>query len=236
MRTFLLILVCVCGALCQTPPRIEVVSVKASYADPSNSGVTTGHGRIHAQNVTLRRCIMGAWSVGPNQIVGGPDWLNSDRFEIEARADQPVDDDATLSVLLRGILADRFKLALHHETRPIEAYVLEVAKNGPKMQSSSGGESVDLSHNGGIDSKNVTMQHFAEVLSRQMDLPVVNRTGLAGQFNLKLQWTPEYARQNADAGPTIYTAIQEQLGLRLRAEKTPIDVLVIDHIEKPSEN
>ncbi len=180
--------------------------------------------------------MMGAWSVGPNQIVGGPDWLNTDRFEIEARADQPVDDDAVLSVLLRGILADRFKLALHHETRTIEAYLLEVAKNGPKMEKAAGGESMDQAGNGRLDSRNTSMPHFAEVLSRQMDLPVVNRTGLDGVFNLKLQWAPEYARQTHDTTPTIYTAIQEQLGLRLRAEKMPIDVLVIDHVERPSEN
>jgi uncharacterized protein (TIGR03435 family) len=224
------------SALCQSPPRIEVASVKASHADPAHWGVTTGHGRIRAENVTLKRCMMGAWSIGPNQIVGGPDWLNTDRFEIEARADQPVDDDAVLSVLLRGILAERFKLALHHETRPMEAYVLEVAKNGPKMETAAGGESIDFARNGGLDSKNATMQHFAEVLSRQMDLPVVNRTGLDGVFNLKLEWTPQTAQQSPDAGPTIYTAIQEQLGLRLRAEKTPIDVLVIDHVERPAEN
>jgi uncharacterized protein (TIGR03435 family) len=100
------------------------------------------------------------------------------------------------------------------------------------MEKAAGGESVDLSHNGGIDSKNATMQHFAEVLSRQMDLPVVNRTGLDGAFNLKLQWAP----QNVDAGPSIYTAVQEQLGLRLRAEKTPVDVIVIDHAERPGDN
>lgn len=225
MRAAALSGLCVLSAFGQSPPRIEVASVKVSHADPSHWGVTTGHGRIHAENVTLKRCIMGAWSVGPNQIIGGPEWLNEDRFEIEARADQPVNDDAVLSVLLRGILAERFKLALHHETRPLEAYVPEVAKNGPKMEKSAGGESTDLARNGGHDSKNATMQHFADVLSRQMDLPVVNRTGLDGVFNLKLEW--------ADAGPTIYTAIQEQLGLRLRAEKTPIDVLVIDHAEKP---
>lgn len=232
---FLLPVFCIGAALCQQPPRIEVASVKTSLADPRNSGVTTGHGRIHAENVTLKRCIMGAWSIGPNQVVGGPDWLNTERFEIEARADQPVDDDAVLSLLLRGILVERFKLAVHHETRPIEAYVLETAKNGPKMDKSTGGESIDLSRNGGIDSKNATMRHFAEVLSRQMDLPVVDRTGLTGFFNLKLEWTPQAAGQ-ANDGPSIYTAIQEQLGLRLRAEKTPIDVLVIDHAERPAEN
>jgi len=238
MRTFVLWLFCVAVALCQPPPapRIEVASVKLSHKDPSHWGITTGHGRILADNVTMKHCIMSAWSVGPNEIVGGPEWLDTERFEIEARADQPVNDDAVLQVLLQGILADRFRLSLHHDTRPMEAYVLEVAKNGPKLEKTTGGESADTAGNGRIDSKNASMKHFAEVLSRQMDLPVVNRTGLDGVFNLKLQWTPEYARQPNDSGPSVYTAIQEQLGLRLRAEKTPIDVLVIDHLEKPTEN
>ena len=230
MRIFLLAL------LLFQAPRIEVASVKRSEKPPDNWGFTTGHGRIFADNVTLKRCIMGAWSIGPNQIVGGPDWLNTERFEIEARADQPVNDDAVLMVLLRGILADRFRLALHHETRPVEAYILEVSSNGPKLQKSPGGESVDLSHYGGFDSRNTTMNHFAEVLSRQLDLPVVNRTALNGTFNLKLEWAPDPARQAQDGPPSIYTAIQEQLGLRLRAEKTPVDVLVIDHVEQPAEN
>lgn len=188
MRIFVL------AVLLWQAPHIEVASVKRSEKPPDNWGVTTGHGRIFADNVTLKRCIMGAWSVGPNQITGGPDWLNSERFEIEARADQPVNDDAVLNVLLQGMLADRFKLALHHETRLIEAYVLEVEKNGLRLEKSPGGESVDLSHYGGLESKNATMDHFAEVLSRQMDLPVVNHTGLDGTFNLKLQWTPDLAR------------------------------------------
>lgn len=168
--------------LCQSPPaapHIEVASVKLSQKGPNNWGFTTGHGRIFADNVTLKRCIMSAWPVGPNQVVGGPDWLSSDRFEIEARADQPVNDDAVLNGLLRGILADRFKLALHHEARPMQAYLIEVAKNGPKLEKALGGESADMAGNGRIESKNATMDHFAEVLARQMDLPVLNRTALA---------------------------------------------------------
>jgi uncharacterized protein (TIGR03435 family) len=121
--------------------------------------------------------------------------------------------------------------------------VLEVAKNGPKLEKAEGGESTTNSGRGLLDARNTTMDRFAEVLSRQMDLPVVNRTGLEGVFNLKLEWTPESAKQikpGADGaameGPSIFTAIQQQLGLRLRSQKTPVEILVIDHAEKPSEN
>ncbi len=139
MRVAALYIMGVVAVAAQSPPRIEVASVKESHADPSKWGFTTGRGRIHGENVTLKRCIMSAWSVGPNQIVGGPDWLNIERFEIEARADQPVESDAVLMTLLQGILAGRFNLVLHHETRPIEAYLLEMAKNGPKMEKAAGG-------------------------------------------------------------------------------------------------
>jgi len=117
----------------------DVASVKPSNADPrSASGIGTGHGRLDANNVTLKRCIMGAYGVGPHQISGGPDWLDSDHFEITAKADQPITDDAELMVMLRGLLAERFKLLLHSETRTIAALVLDVAKNGPKLEKSEG--------------------------------------------------------------------------------------------------
>lgn len=237
MRIFVFGAFCV-AAICQTAsaPRIEAASVKPSRQNPGNgSGFTTGHGRIHGENVTLRRCIIGAWSVGPNQIIGGPDWLDTDRFEIEAKADQPVGDSA-LMTLLQGILASRFSLALHHESRQQQVYLLEVAKIGPKLASAAGGQSFDQNGRGRIDSRNTSMEHFAQILGRQMDLPVLNRTGLDGVYNLKLEWTPEAAQQGNDAGPTIYTAIQEQLGLRLRSARMPVDVLVIDHAERPTEN
>ena len=203
--------------------------------------MSTGNGRLTAINVTLKRCIMGAYAVGPNQIFGGPDWLDADRFEITAKAEQPVGDQI-LMTMLQGLLAERFKLALHREAKPIEAYVLEVAKNGPKLEKGDGQGARTSNGRGDIVATNATMDRFAEILSRQTDLPVVNQTGLEGVFNLKLQWTPENARLATPAdgagidGPSIFTAIQEQLGLRLHAQKVPVEVLVIDHVEKPSEN
>jgi len=222
-------------------PQFEVASVKPSTADPSSSSMNTGNGRLTAINVTLKRCIMGAYGVGPNQVLGGPEWLDSDRFEIVAKAEQPVGDHI-LMTMLQTLLAERFKLALHREAKSIEAYALEVAKNGPKVKKGDGGGAKTSNGRGDIVATNATMDRLAEILSRQMDLPVVNRTGLDGVFDLRLQWTPETARPGQlsnDAvieGPSIFTAIQEQLGLQLHAEKVPIDVLMVDHAEKPAGN
>ncbi len=232
-------------------PRFEVASIKPSSADPSSpSGMQTGNGRLHASNVTLKRCIVGAFGVGPHQISGGPSWLDSDRFEILAKADQappktdqPADDDAALMLMLQGLLAERFKLVFHRETRIISALVLEVAKSGPKLEMAKSGESKThtSSSNTGvtIDARSSDMNSFAKVLGRTLELPVVNHTGLEGAFNFKLRWTPENARPKdglAPEGASIFTAIQEQLGLHLRSEKIPVEFLVIDHAEKPSEN
>jgi uncharacterized protein (TIGR03435 family) len=173
---------------------------------------------------------MGAFSVGPNQIVGGPPWLETDTFYITAKAEDPVDDDAVIMAMLRDLLKDRFKLASHRESRTIPAYVLGVAKNGPRLPKSAGGESSTLYGRGRITARVTTMDHFAEVLSRMLDFPVVNQTGIDGVFDLKIEWT------TADTGPSIFTALQEQLGLRLASRKTPVEVVVIDHVERPTEN
>jgi uncharacterized protein (TIGR03435 family) len=200
---------------------------------------------MDAENVTLKRCIMGAYGVGPTQISGGPDWVDSERFDILAKTDQPVNDDATLNVMLQNLMADRFKLVIHREARPISAYLLEVGKDGPKMEKAEGGDSntnMSTGRKGAVtlDAGNTDMDLFAEVLSRKMDRPVVNQTGLKGVFNFKLHWTPQTDKP-VDYGDgvedvSIFTAVQEQLGLRLRAGKAPVDTIVIDHVEQPSDN
>jgi uncharacterized protein (TIGR03435 family) len=216
-------------------PHFEVASIKPSVADSANSGGKSAKGRLVMSNVTLKRCIMGAYGIGPNEIAGGPDWLDSDRFEIVAKADEVVGDKALME-MLQTLLAERFQLTMHREMRPVRAFILEVAKSGPKLEKSTSEESSTLNGRGSIVAKGTTMKRFASVLSRQMDLPVVDRTGLEGSFDMKLQWTPEGSKPDAESGPTIFTALQEQLGLRLQAEKTPIEVLVIDRAEKPTEN
>jgi uncharacterized protein (TIGR03435 family) len=239
------VLISLAGAVsAQQPnaPRFEVASIKLSKPEQiqGSSGLTTGHGRLTANNVTLKRCIMGAYGLGPNQIVGGPDWLDSDRFEIAAKADQPINDDAALMVMLQATLAERFKLVAHRDTKTVSAYILEVGKGGPKLEKAAEGEAKTNSSHGSMVATNITMDAFADKLSRQLSLPVVNRTKIEGAFDLKLQWTPEGERPmklNGGAeAPEIFAALQEQLGLRLRSEKASVEILVIDHAERPTEN
>ncbi|MGO9260072.1 MAG: TIGR03435 family protein [Bryobacteraceae bacterium] len=244
LRTIAGLIVCVSGAVHAQPaaaPRFEVASIKPTPADQYNgsSGITTGHDRLTGSRVTLKRCIMGAYGVGPNQLGGGPAWLDSDRFEIAAKADHPVDDDAAFMAMLQTLMAERFKLAIHRETRTMEALVLEVTRNGPKLEKTEGGDSHTDSSHGRIDAKATNMTLFAQLLSRAVGVPVVNETGLDGAFNFKLEWSPESDKpgENAmDSGPSIFAALQQQLGLRLQSRKTPVEVLVIDHAERPSEN
>jgi uncharacterized protein (TIGR03435 family) len=187
---------------------------------------------------------MGAYAVGPHQIFGGPDWVYSDRYDIMAKADPSINDDDVFMAMLQLLLADRFKLAIHRETKTIPAYVLEVDKKGPKLEKAEGGDSVtntSTGNNGQVNIvlKNTDMDSFAEILARKMDFPVVNNTELKGVFNFTLHWTPDSSARSSDEATddvSIFTALPEQLGLRLRSAKAPVQVLVIDHVERPSEN
>lgn len=233
----------------QTAPsqQFDVSTVK-----PSNPGsdsnynyqFKTGHGLLDARNVTLKRFIMGAYAVGPHQIFGGPDWVYSDRYDIMAKADPSINDDDVFMAMLQLLLTDRFKLAIHSETKTIPAYVLEVDKKGPKLEKAEGGDSVTSTSTGNngqvkIVLKNTDMDAFAQRLARNLDLPVVNQTGIKGIFNFTVHWTPDTTaptKQEAADDVSIFTALPEQLGLRLRSAKAPVQVLVIDHVERPSEN
>ena len=240
MRATAVLALCACAAFGQSAaPRFEVAAIRPSLAPAaSGSGIYTGHGKVRGQNVTLKRCIIGTYGVGPNQVFGGPGWIDSDRFEIDAKIDRDITDGSVLERMFQALLADRFKLTLHRETRMITAYVLDIAKSGPKLEKAEGGESstnASTTDRGAtLIARNMTLDGFAERLARSLDLPVVNRTALPGVFNFKLEWVPE--RMKSAEGPSIFTALPEQLGLRLRTEKTPVEVIIIDHAEKPSEN
>jgi uncharacterized protein (TIGR03435 family) len=224
-----------CAALFGEETRFEVASIKPSAnPNPGDYGTTTKPGRLLMENLTLKRAVMGAYRLGPNQVAGGPDWFDSERWVIEAKAEGPA-GDSELMKMLQGLLAERFALQVHRESRPMNAFVLEVAKGGPKMQRSTADEGKTLHGRGSIDAIRMSMARLAEVLSRQTELPVVNRTGIDGEYDFRLEWTLDRDRPEKD-GPSLFTAIQEQLGLRLRAEKTPIEVLVVDGASRPSAN
>jgi uncharacterized protein (TIGR03435 family) len=134
----------------QPQPGFEVASIKPASAEEiaaGTSGIYTGHGRAVGTNVTLMRCIIGSYHVGPGQVTGGPSWLDTERFHVEARAAEPVNDDSVLDVMLRSLLAERFHLVVHRETRQLNALVLTVSRQGPRLEKAEGGESsTDAGH------------------------------------------------------------------------------------------
>jgi uncharacterized protein (TIGR03435 family) len=225
-------------------PRFEVASIRPSNSEElaGSSGCQTTSGLIRCTNVTLKRCIVGAYVVGPDRVLGGPDWTNTDHYQITARAGQPINDDKALMAMLQTLLAERFKLVLHRESRRGEAMVLEVAKNGPKLQLAGDAILTYNNRHDRLDATTMTMAGFAEILSRNLNLPVVDRTGLTSAFNFTLRWNPDSAGalERDDAASALRSevsnAIARQLGLTLKSKRMPVEVLVIDHAAKPSEN
>lgn len=231
---------------------------------------------------TLQMLIRLAYSVEDNQISGAPNWVNSDRYDVEAKMDGATADEvrklsgeqnqSTREHMLQALLVDRFKLTLHRETRELPLYSLMVAKNGSKLQESKPGEPDNRGFKtpdghpmaqghfvrmgmGQLDGHSIGTEDIARLLAQQLGRKVVDNTGLKGNYDFTLQWTPEQSHgpafrgpegapgaassgstPSADSGPSIFTAVQEQLGLKLESQKGPVEVLVIDHVEKPSEN
>ena len=222
--------------------------------------------RLTATGVTLHGLIREAYGVEDDQISGAPNWLNSERYDIEAKADKSVADELQkLSFdqrlveyrrMLQALLADRFQLTLHRETKELPVYALIIAKKGPKLQETHPGDNDPTGMTFGrglLKGEGVPIALLVRHLSQQrLGRPVLDKSGLTGKYDFTLQWTPEENRapmfkgtrdggQGPDSppdssGPSIFTAIQEQLGLRLESQKGPVEVLVIDHVERPSEN
>ncbi len=228
----------------------EVASIKPSQEPPGSVvGISESKGRIIAKNVTLKRCVRGAYDVPEPQIIGGPKWADQDRYTIEAKASVPAGDH-DLMLMLQTLLAERFKLVLHREERAIPGYRLLLGKGGLKAQASAPDrDSVGHSQRGRIEAEGCTMAQLALKLAEALHRPVLDATGVAGKFDLKLQWAPDdmQARPPAGgqrggsapesgAGPSIFAALQEQLGLKLESGRIPAEVLVIDSAERPVEN
>ena len=174
-------------------------------------------------------------------------WATSDQFDVEAKMDS--DTLAALQKLpreqfsdqrdrmLQAILVDRFKLKIHHETREQPIYVLEIAKGGSKLKLGDEKAGPGFWWGGGNIVGNATpIDRFAFVLSDVLGRDVIDKTGLTGKYSIKLTWTLDELQGTADPGPTLFAAIEEQLGLKLRSTKGPVDIIVIDQVEKPSEN
>jgi uncharacterized protein (TIGR03435 family) len=228
----------------QSEPRFEAASIRPSSPEQvaaGSSGCQTTPGLIRCINVTLKRAISGANGIALDRVLGGPAWTESDRFQITAKADRPLGEDP-LNAMLKTLLAERFKLVLHSESQIRETLIMEVAKNGPKLQPAGDAPISANNGHGLLEAPSITMRIFAEMLSRDLKLPVVDRTGLTGSFKFTLHYNPDRAATAdpdlaaADLRLEMSTAIAQQLGLTLKSQRLPVEILVIDRAEKPSEN
>ena len=260
----------------QEPPKspaFEVASIKENVSVSDNASVRAQPGgRLSVSNNSLRNIIRNAYNVQNYQIIGGPDWINTVRWDITAKAP----DDATppqLLLMVRTLLADRFKLVIRHETREMPVYALVLARPdarlGSQLRSSSvdcaailsaakaRGEALSPTTNGrptcgtrttrgNMMTTGVAMTDLARNLAPFAGRPVVDKTGLSGVYDVDLTWTPEQGPAGADGtatppapstdGVSLFTAVQEQLGLKLDAQLAPVEVLVIESAQRPVED
>lgn len=231
------------------PQTFEVVSIKPTPDPPIRTGTFPIPGTLTVGNYTLSRLISQVYRLQGYQLTGGPAWAYSDHFDIVAKAPFKATFMQMLE-MLKPMMADRFELKTHPETRELPMYALTVLKSGPKLKPYDAAEAKGKSfgirpgdHGTKIESWDLTMKAFAQILAGQVQSPVTDETGLEGSFRFTLEYSPEDLRQRepgeapSDPGPaSIYQAIQEQLGLRLDKRKGPVDVMVIDHAEKPPAN
>ena len=182
-------------------PAFEAASIKPSTAEPgSGSGIPTKTGSISARNVTLKRCIRGAYDVQESQIVGGPKWAGEDRYDIDAKAAGPA-GDRELMAMLQSLLSERFKLAFHRETRELPGYALVVGKSGLEAKRSQpDADSRSNASRVAIDCEACAMRQLAQKLSEVIHLPVADLTGVEGAFDFQLKWTPDDMQAKPPSG------------------------------------
>jgi uncharacterized protein (TIGR03435 family) len=238
---------------CQT---FDLATVRPNHNGAGRGDLTASPGMLTIRNLALRAIIGSAYGLADYQI-SGPKWLGQERFDIVAKTDASITGEDEMLPLLQPLLADRFHLTVHRETKQLPAFVLTVGPNGPKLEAADAGgaappsKKAKKSSGSRIHAEHLTMPQFAEILSRRLGRPVLDMTKLAGAYRVNLEWAAENETAKPDKPakavsgtakadtdrPSIFTALQEQMGLRLQARKAPVQVVVIDHIEKtPTEN
>ncbi len=238
----------------------EVASIKPNASSDHRVMIRMQPGgRFSATGMTTRMLITQAFDIREFQVMGAPGWTDSDHFDINAKAESSMEriTPAQLRPMLKSLLVERFQLKYHEETKELPVYSLVVAKSGAKLKASEtpqGGAPVPQMRRigrGEMNANGAPMAVVAWMISQLLGRDVIDNTGLKGNYDVKLEWTlepgqggafpgappPPGALPPADAnGPTLFTALQEQLGLRLESTKGPVTVLVIDSIAKPTEN
>ncbi|HWF08363.1 MAG TPA: TIGR03435 family protein [Bryobacteraceae bacterium] len=238
-RSILLVLASNCCLLAQSqvsqPREFEAVSVKphiSSGAPDERAGIEEDKALVRIDNLSLRRLIGIAYRVKGFQIAG-PDWPET--FDIVAKLPTDYQHDQ-LPALMQRMLSDRFRLAVHHETRTAPAYALVIAKGGPKLHESAGPRTYHTGRPGLVEGHQWSMTELADSLTGFVGAPVANQTGLGAVYDLKIEWNPQELAQSetrsATEGPSLFTALQEQLGLRLEPTRAPFDFVVVDRAER----
>ena len=249
------------------PLEFEVASVKVAAPDARGTMINIGNGMLTVKNATLRMLVAMCYNLRDFQISGGPGWIANDRFDIEAKSgamaaapkpqsmtvEQRTEFERQSKERLRSLLAERFQLVAHTDTKEMPIYFLVQAKGGSKLQpakETEGGNRGMRMQRGVLTGMSASVDMLANAMSDSVGRPVIDKTGLTGKFDWKLEWTPDTGQlqpkapgQNEEAapatdlsGPSLFTALQEQLGLKLESQKGPAPILVVDKVEKPSAN
>ena len=220
----------------------EAASLKVNNSGISFSGIGTSNGSLmRITNYTLKGMIQYAYGVRDFQVSGGPSWVASDRYDVVAKP-ETAQKPEVFQQMLQNFLADRFQLRVHKEAIDAPIYVLSVAKNGPILTPAAVRESGGMNISGSkMTATGVGMEQLVTTLSTMVRRQVVDRTGLEGRYDFQLNYSPDLGLSTShdsltDSGPSIFTALQEQLGLRLDSSKGPVESVVINHAEKPTED
>jgi uncharacterized protein (TIGR03435 family) len=237
-------------------PAFEVATIKPAKPDAQGKGINVNpSGQFSTRNTSLGDLITFAYGLHARQIVNGPSWIDTDKFDIAAKPEVAgMPNDKQVKTMVQKLLAERFKLTSHRDKRELTAYTITVGKGGPKLKASEGDPNglpgLGFRGLGSMIARNATIVDMAGLFQIMvLDRPVVDQTGLTKRYDFQLNWTPDDSQfggrggaappapaANGDVPPDLYTAIQQQLGLKMDSVKAPVDVMVIDHVEKPSDN
>jgi uncharacterized protein (TIGR03435 family) len=235
-------------------PVFEVATIKPSRPEAQGHGFRVNGRDFSTINTSLSDLLTFAYGLHHHQITGGPAWIESEHYDLSAKPDgegQP--SDRQWKTMVQKLLADRFQLKFHHEKKDLSVYAIVTAKAGPKLTKSEGDPdglpALFFRRLGDLTVRNATMGDFAQLMQGAvLDRPVVDQTGLSGRFDFTLNWTPDEFQfgglgikppppsDKPDAPPDLYSAIQQQIGLKIESTRAPVDILVIDRVEKPSAN
>jgi uncharacterized protein (TIGR03435 family) len=238
-------------------PSFEVSTIKPSRPEERFSLLLNGSGMLNTTATSVTDLIKFAYDLHPRQITGGPSWMESEKFDVAGKPDEPgIPSVPQLKMMIQKLLTERFHLTFHKEKKEMAAYAITVTKTGSKITKADPSPVAVPGFGGGgprgMNVRNATMAEFATILQANiLDRPVVDQTGFGPtRYNFILKWTPDAAQlqgagappnapppaPDPDAPPDIFTAFQQQLGLKLDSVRDPVDVIVVERLEKPSEN